>query len=527
MTPVFDFNLYNLKAITVCIDSSQYTFLNAPTTMSGVFTFTAIPAFQANKLQQIIIMDSANIVYTREYDGETQTYTSWINTIGAAPANPWTWVSGANTLGQAGNYGTKGVPSTNNIPGARFGSYSWVDMNEIVWLFAGAGIDSTDTYVGLQDIWSYDQSSNIWTWVGGVDTAGGIGIYGTIHVGAPDNIPGSRASGASWTDRTGGIFWLFGGVGYDSVSIDHFLNDLWTFNAVTNVWAWQGGSSVGDQPGVYGTKGVPSTSNIPGGRQNPQLVFDATTNLVWIFGGFGYDSALGEDSMNDLWKLDLNTFPSLQWTWVAGSNLIADPGHFGTKGIPSINNVPSARNSGVTWIDASGNFWLFGGQGYDSVSANGYLNDLWKFNPTNSNWTWVSGADIGNQPGVYGIKGIPSTGNIPGARSNSISWIDASGNFWLFGGQGYDINGLLSDLNDIWMFNPATGYWTWIGGSDIGNQPGVYGTKGVPSTSNIPGGRDSGVSWTDASGNFSLFGGQTFAGPPSGLLNDLWKFEFL
>jgi hypothetical protein len=78
--PVFDFNLYNLKAITVCIDSSQYTFLNAPTTMSGVFTFTAIPAFQANKLQQIIIMDSANIVYTREYDGEI--WSDWITNSG-------------------------------------------------------------------------------------------------------------------------------------------------------------------------------------------------------------------------------------------------------------------------------------------------------------------------------------------------------------------------------------------------------------------------------------------------------------
>jgi len=38
---------------------------------------------------------------------------------------------------------------------------------------------------------------------------------------------------------------------------------------------------------------------------------------------------------------------------------------------------------GTTWVDGIGQFWLFGGQGYDSTSTdgNGYLNDMWRYLP--------------------------------------------------------------------------------------------------------------------------------------------------
>jgi hypothetical protein len=36
----------------------------------------------------------------------------------------------------------------------------------------------------------------------------------------------------------------------------------------------------------------------------------------------------------------------------------------------------------VTWTDAAGNLWLFGGVGADSVSVGGgYLNALWVYQP--------------------------------------------------------------------------------------------------------------------------------------------------
>lgn len=64
-------------------------------------------------------------------------------------------------------------------------------------------------------------------------------------------------------------------------------------------------------------------------------------------------------------------------------------------------------------------------------------------------FAWMSGASIYDQQGVYGTKGVPSVSNILGARYGSISWIDSSGNLWLFGGQAYATTGD-GYLNDLW-----------------------------------------------------------------------------
>jgi hypothetical protein len=66
-------------------------------------------------------------------------------------------------------------------------------------------------------------------------------------------------------------------------------------------------------------------------------------------------------------------------------------------------------------------------------------NDLWKFD--GEEWVWVSGSNQYFQYGVYGIKGVPGSNNIPGARYCGVSWIDASGNMWLFGGYGLAASG--------------------------------------------------------------------------------------
>ena len=51
--------------------------------------------------------------------------------------------------------------------------------------------------------------------------------------------------------------------------------------------------------------------------------------------------------------------------------------------------------------------------------------------------------------------------------------------------------------------------WTWMAGSHIINQPGVYGEKGNASTANIPGARYTAVGWYDSSTHeLWLFGGQ-------------------
>ena len=134
-----------------------------------------------------------------------------------------------------------------------------------------------------------------------------------------------------------------------------------------------------------------------------------------------------------------------------------------------------------SWIDSSDNLWLFGGGGYDSSGIVGNLNDLWKFD--GSNWTWVSGSDIRNQPGSYGTKNLSNSTNIPGRLYYSISWSDPKGNLWLFGGS----DGSENVLNDLWKFDGTN--WTWVSGSGVVNQSGTYATKGTADSNNIPGAR--------------------------------------
>jgi len=327
---------------------------------------------------------------------------------------------------------------------------------------------------------------------------------------------------------------------------------------VTNVsvvclgeWTWMGGSKsgggYGGQPGVYGTLGTPAAANVPGGRERGVTWIDKS-GKAWLFGGQGQDSTGSSFGvLNDLWQFDPTLGTTGEWTWMGGSNVAppstssgtsGEPGTYGTLGIAVPSNDPGARTDAASWVDASGVLWMFGGEGIDAYGLTGYLNDMWKFDPTQGTageWTWMGGNNtvgvpFGGQTGVYGTPGTPASTNIPGGRYGSITWKDASGNFWLFGGSGVDISGAQGYLNDMWKFTPSTGQWTWMGGDPLTTgsqgQSGVYGTQGTPFPSNIPGGREDGVAWTDASGNLWLFGGiGADANGNFAYENDLWKYD--
>jgi len=67
----------------------------------------------------------------------------------------------------------------------------------------------------------------------------------------------------------------------------------------------------------------------------------------------------------------------------------------------------------------------------------------------------------------------------------------------------------LGYLNDLWRYRMNDSTWTWIGGSDTINQPGVHGEKGISNTSYVPNSRYSAVGWYDSSRQeFRLLGGE-------------------
>jgi N-acetylneuraminic acid mutarotase len=462
-------------------------------------------------------------------------------------ANEWTWMSGSSTLSctesadlgnyclQPGVYGTLGTPAAGNVPGSRVSATSWTDNSGNLWLYSGGCVDANGNSGSCGDFWEFNPTTDEWTWMGGSTSANQSAlVYGVMGTPAAGNFPGNRVFGASWTDPSGN-FWAFGGDVSASGWGAGLYDDLWEFNPTTNEWTWIGGSTSGNSTGVYGTLGTPDAGNIPPARVAASSWTDSSGNL-WLFGGKGGDEA---SVFNDLWEFNPSTN---QWAWMSGSSVIGNncprnngtgsdgptlcgqPGVDGTLGTPAAGNTPGGREYAASWTDSSGHFWLFGGGGMDANGVAGELNDLWEFDPSLNEWAWMGGSSNVNQSAaVYGVMGVPAAGNVPEGRWGASSWSDKSGNFWLFGGS---VSYGITNLNDLWEYNPTTNLWAWMGGSSSNNQPGVYGTLGTAAAGNIPGSRWGVSSWTDSSGNFWLFGGMSVDGNSDvGYLNDLWEYQ--
>ncbi|MBP1661511.1 MAG: Ig-like, group 2 [Candidatus Aminicenantes bacterium] len=296
-----------------------------------------------------------------------------------------------------------------------------------------------------------------------------------------------------------------------------------TIKPVSNtdiIWTWASGSDKIRQKGGYGIKGLTDPANIPGSRACAACWSDSSGNL-WLFGGEGYDSDGNVGGLNDLWKYDPAT---REWIWVGGSDMVGQPSVWGTKGVADPLNAPGSRICPLFWTDPGGKLWLYGGMGLGSEGNGHCMGDLWSFNLTTSEWTWVSGNDT-YQFASYGTKGVSNPSNIPGGRISGVTWIDASGKLWLFGGMGFTSVGGFYQLNDLWMYDPVASEWTWVSGTDQYEDAGEYGTKGVPSTSNVPGARHSATSWIDANGDLWLFGGYDYWEGYMLSFNDLWRFN--
>jgi hypothetical protein len=111
----------------------------------------------------------------------------------------------------------------------------------------------------------------------------------------------------------------------------------------------------------------------------------------------------------------------------------------------------------------------------------------------------ISAVPYCGRSGTHGTLGTPAAGNTPGGRYLAETWVDQNGDFWLYGGLGFDTNGNWGALSDLWRFNPSTSQWTWMGGNSTApvkagctgctlGQPPAPGTLGVPAAGNTPGG---------------------------------------
>ncbi len=415
----------------------------------------------------------------------------------SAQVGEWTWLHGSATSNQAGNFGTKGVPSASNEPPSLYEPCEWTDLNGNFWMYGGID-ENSFTH---NDLWEYNPITNMWTWMSGTNTPGDSGNYGVQGVPSASNRPPCRAWGvASFVDLNGNL-WMFGG----SEGTWQGFNDLWMYDISSNIWTWMKGTNTPADSGHWGTKGVPNITNIPYARIETDASWTDNSGDFWLFGGGGMGT-------NDLWRYNIATNT---WTWMKGSNIRFQLAIYGIMGTEDSANTPSNRWVHCRWKDKSGNLWLFGGL-LGSIMP---TNELWRYNPTTNNWTWMNGSSS-YENGVYGIKCVTSSTNTPGSRYESrAAWVDTTGNFWMFGGS---ITGNGDMMNDLWMYCVTSNQWTWESGDSTPNSTGHWGSLGVTSPLNIPSGRMGSVGWTDHKGHLYLFGGSSAPWPA--MMNDLWEF---
>jgi hypothetical protein len=157
---------------------------------------------------------------------------------------------------------------------------------------------------------------------------------------------------------------------------------------------------------------------------------------------------------------------------------------------------------------------MFGGSGYPASGDDGYLSDIWAFNPIYHTWFWYQSPIIRNSFGSY------SAPFFPGSRYDTASWTTPNGELWLFGGIG-NSEFTAGKMNDLWSYDGNN--WTWRGGSSNSNILGTFPSSvgGVGE----PGARHSSVAWRSGE-LFWLFSGQGYGNATSqGRLQDMWAYN--
>lgn len=432
----------------------------------------------------------------------------------------WTWLSGVNSTTEITDIGTYGNIQTGSkpFPGARHGGLTWTDPAGDFWMLGGALSGSNNGM--LNDLWKYEPEKDEWNYIrGSTKMILNEGVYGARGIGSPTNEPRSRWHGSSWIGDDGRL-WFFGGLNINtSINNTAWLNDMWVYDPASDIYTWITGSSEINGDAVYGLKGQASAAHVPGARSSSAQWKDDEGNF-WLFGG--YESF---EYNNDLWKFNPNT---LQWSWVSGNNFQNTPGTYGELGVPDPSNEIGARRYTEAMVAKDGGIWIFGGQGIDDEGQLGYLNDLWKYDPTTNIWTWMGGNTKRNLIGNYGTKGVAHPDNLPPSRYAHTTWVDDSGNLWVMGGLGIfgDDNQTSSQtwLNDLWKYDIKTNLWTWIGGSDSNEilAP-VFGTQDVFDENNIIRARERIQKFEKTDKSFFLFGGRQGSGSS---YNDFWEIKF-
>ena len=234
------------------------------------------------------------------------------------------------TNGDFGSYVDQGKPSANAFPASRgYHCTVFSPINQSLIIFGGAA--NVNGWVPLNDLWAYNMTSLMWTWLGGNGS-----IYQPDKYSSSNNFayPGGRMySACTYVASTNSIF-IFGGQDANGA----VTNQLIEYKLNTRSWSLK-------QP-------------MPPGLVWPTLVSYNDEYLV-LFGG-------GSST------LTVNT--SYMWFYQIIN-------HVWTEKIIPTNLAPRYIHSGVFDSDRRV-MYIFGGYKW----GNTLTNELWEFNITGYQW---------------------------------------------------------------------------------------------------------------------------------------------
>lgn len=444
--------------------------------------------------------------------------------------NMWSWIGGTDQPNINGVYNSIGQENTLNLPSARFGACTFKDLQGNIFIYGGYHNTPSQGY-NYNDVWKFNPANGLWTWMKGSQTST-ENIASAVGIENNENLPGTLYSyydnpkPNNWTDKNGN-FWI------------HVNYYMWKYTPSSNSWTImkKTGNPPASQPPVYGTLNVENSQNFPGFR-NSSSCWTGNDGNLYLFNGNTNDSST---YAIDLWKYNISTN---NWVQIKGPGITSGGNSYDFTAYQKLEGLVESENTpggiakyGAQWKDTDGNLWIYGiyGKYGNEVNTTAYSSvDLWKFNSSQKKWQWINGnensffksytGDLIN----YGVLNTENKRNAPGRRIDAMSWTDSNGNLWMYGGQVPQVN---SYYQDLWMYNKISNNWVWKGGiknSDFGfNRHANYGIQGVYSSTNIPGARVRGKTWTDTQGNFYLYGGYGFdeISTNEGYLNDLWKYD--
>jgi|GEM_PF-2428028 len=392
----------------------------------------------------------------------------------------WYWVAG-EARGASDYDGVlhPGVEDIGALPASRVGAVTWVTPDGTFWMFGGRVAGSPDGMTGTagysHSLWKYDRFANHWTLVRYGKPGRYYGVYGVCGIPSDSTIPGCRYEGQGWVGNDGTL-WLYGGSGYAGSRIGN-LGDMWRFDPATNQWTWMAGDSICDVKaqkwsGPLATPGARYIaarwkrkdgsfwlfSGNNGNDLSDLWRFDPQT-LLWSYydtdvpgwpkfaqgvrlGGWTidredrlliYGDAGGEGS---LWRFD----PAItQWSKLTPPYFgPSDNGlpRFGVLRQPSDSTTPAQHRDAVMWTDTVGRIYLFGGESfYRNFANHHFLNDMWRFDPSTSQWEWLGGDSV-MAPDYYAwqhvaVMGTPSPNNWPEANTDRIpTWFVPGDTLW-------------------------------------------------------------------------------------------------